>query len=162
VENIIGRQVGERVALVRNEMKMTQAELAREMTVRLGREVKPLTVTRLEGGKRPISVDELIAVGEALRIDPADLLQDKGFAVGTVRIVSAGQQAIQAMHRAHLAIREWLDRQDALRRLIEESPDYWKRVPPGSKFMYQSTANMDVQKVVAEAVEEFEDGSTEA
>jgi transcriptional regulator with XRE-family HTH domain len=156
------KQIGERVARVRGEMKMTQAELAREMSARLGREIKPLTVTRLEGGKRPILADEVIAASEALHVEPMTLLSDKGFAVGTVRLISEGRQALEAAHRAHMAIGDWIKAQTRLRQKLDKLQKHWEQVPWATKIMISATAEWSLDEVVAEAMKAVEDDDAKA
>lgn len=72
---------GERVAELRKREEMTQAELAESMSLRLGKEVSALTVTRIESGSRPTSVEELVALGEVLRVLPEKLLPSGALAV---------------------------------------------------------------------------------
>lgn len=88
-------------------MGLTQADLADAMSTRLGREVRPLTVTRLEGGKRPIGVDELVAIAAALGIEPADLLSDIRLSSGAVRAAATGQKYVRASNELQDSIRDW-------------------------------------------------------
>lgn len=106
MENIT-EQVGDRVARARTEMGLTQADLADAMSTRLGREIRPLTVTRLEGGKRPIGVDELVAIAAALGIEPADLLSDVRLSSGAVRAAATGQKYVRASDELQDSIRGW-------------------------------------------------------
>lgn len=156
VENITNQQVGARIARVRVTMELTQAELASEMTARLGREVRPLTVTRLEGGKRPIGVDELVAAAESLNVKPEDLLSDNGLPMGSVRIVAA----YQGVHRAHnlltTAVQQYVSAQNHLHEVLAKMGDkYLGRLPVVTRMLVQAAATeWTVDFVVGEAQKE--------
>jgi transcriptional regulator with XRE-family HTH domain len=162
VENITNQQVGARIAEVRGEMKMTQADLASEMSARLGREIRPLTVTRLEGGKRPIGIDELVAAAEALQIKPADLLTDS-LPMGSVRIVSAYQAVVRASNRLETAVRQYVSDQRHLHDVLDEMGDdkYLDRLPAVTRTFVDAARDWTVQMIVAEAQNEggSEDGA---
>jgi transcriptional regulator with XRE-family HTH domain len=78
MEKMTGRLIGQRIGDIRAAQGMTQARLAREMSEALGCEVKPLIVTRIEGGKRPLIVDELVVIARVLDVDVAELLRTTG------------------------------------------------------------------------------------
>ncbi|MGV0624972.1 helix-turn-helix domain-containing protein [Mycolicibacter minnesotensis] len=169
MENITNQQVGARIANVRGEMKMTQAELASEMSVRLGREFRPLTVTRLEGGKRPIGVDELVAAADALKIKPADLLTDD-MPMGSVRIVSAFQSAVRAANELETAVRQWDSAQQRLKDVLGWTSDpapfvaqkYLERLPAVTRMSVNAATEWTVEEIIAEARNKGggEDGSS--
>jgi transcriptional regulator with XRE-family HTH domain len=149
VENITNQQVGARIAEVRSAMKITQADLASEMSVRLGREIRPLTVTRLEGGKRPIGVDELVAAAEVLRIKPADLLIDGSLNVGSVRIVGAYQRVVRASNQLEMDVRQWFTAQKDLIDILDgEDGEYLDRLPTMTRNEVDSVRNWTVQEIV--------------
>lgn len=101
-------------------MKMTQAELARGMSERLGKEVRPLTVTRLEGGKRPIVVDELKAAAETLRVSVADLMNtDDDLDFEYLAVIMAAEQKSRATYNLASAVREWLSAEAYLSKMME-------------------------------------------
>lgn len=155
MENITNQQVGARIANVRGEMKMTQAELASEMSVRLGREIRPLTVTRLEGGKRPIGVDELVAVAEVLQVKPADLLTDS-LSIGSVRIVGAYQAVVRASNRINDAVRQLVSAQKELHVLLAETKgkEYLERLPAVTRMFVRAASEWTVEHVINEALNE--------
>lgn len=151
VENITNQQVGARIAAVRGEMKMTQAELASEMTARLGREIRPLTVTRLEGGKRPINVDELAAAAAALRINPADFFADD-LPMGSVQIVSAFQAVTRASNHLKAAVRQY----DSMHREFHDVLDradgkFFDRLPFGTRVFIEAARDWTIEGVIDEA-----------
>jgi transcriptional regulator with XRE-family HTH domain len=60
-------RVGCNVARLRARAGLSQADLARELATQLGKDrIDPTTITRLEQGKRPTTVDELVALGDIL------------------------------------------------------------------------------------------------
>ncbi|MDM3973279.1 helix-turn-helix transcriptional regulator [Mycobacterium marseillense] len=151
MENITNQQVGARIAAVRGEMKMTQAELALEMTARLGREIRPLTVTRLEGGKRPINVDELAAAAAALRINPADFFADD-LPMGSVQIVSAFQTVVRASNQLITAVRQYDSaHQDFLEVLDRTDEKHLDRLPVGTRVFIEAARDWTIQGVIDEA-----------
>jgi transcriptional regulator with XRE-family HTH domain len=151
VENITNQQVGARIAKVRGDMDMTQAELASEMSVRLGREFRPLTVTRLEGGKRPIGVDELVAAAEVLQIKPADLLVDD-LPMGSVRIVGAYQAVLRVSNKLEAAVREWDSAKARLLDVISGTSDkYLERLPATTRMFVKAATEWTVEDSIAEA-----------
>lgn len=129
MENITNQQVGERIAKVRGAMKMTQAELASEMSARLGREFRPLTVTRLEGGKRPIGVDELVAAADALHVDPENLLVDGSLPIGAAIVLGAHRTLLRAINQLENAVRQYDSAQSKLHEALEENGEYLDRLP---------------------------------
>lgn len=66
--------VGRRVADGRNVAGMSQAQLAAKLANWLGKPVDPSTITRLELGRRPISVEEIVALALILGVEPGQLL----------------------------------------------------------------------------------------
>ena len=131
---------------------MTQAELAEEMSVRLGREFRPLTVTRLEGGKRPITVEELLAAAEALHVPAADLLSPSDLRAGAIRLASAGQDATKAANGVERAVREWVRAQSRLRRVLESASA--DELPAAMVASAQILGQTSVDELVSRAVEE--------
>lgn len=67
--------IGARVTELRKN-KFSQVELAELLSEKLGKTIDPTTITRLEGGKRPISAVELVALAEIFGIGPVELLPD--------------------------------------------------------------------------------------
>lgn len=154
VENITNQQVGARIAAVRGEMKMTQAELASEMTARLGREIRPLTVTRLEGGKRPINVDELAAAAAALRIKPAEFFDDD-LPMGSVRIISAFQAVTRAGNQLVSAVRQFNSTHRELLDVLDGADGkFFDRLPFGTKVFIDAARDWTIESVINDAATE--------
>ena len=163
VENITNQQVGARIAEVRGAMKMTQAELASEMTARLGREIRPLTVTRLEGGKRPIGVDELVAAAEALHVEPKHLLVDGSLPIGAALIIGAEQALFRAANQLETAVRQFDSAQGKLHDALNENGKDIKRLPGFTRVVVEAARDWTVEMFVAKArSEEVEDDGAEA
>lgn len=159
MENSINQQVGERIAAIRNQLKMTQAELAEEMSVRLGREIRPLTVTRLEGGKRPIGVDELVAAAAALRIPAADLVGPSDLPTAFLRINAAGKEASRAAWGLKQAVRQWIQAREQLNRI---ALDYSvESLPVITRDEVEKLLGTTVEELVRDAMGELSDGADE-
>lgn len=151
MENIFSKQVGERVAKVRTAMKMTQADLARGMSERLGKEVRPLTITRLEGGKRPIVVDELKAAASTLRVSVADLMNtDDDLDFEYLALVVAAEQKSRAKYTLASAVREWLGAEAYLNKMVEMKLDMTK-LPTVTQMFVAEMFRTPFDRVVDEA-----------
>lgn len=59
---------GRSVREVRQTRHWTQAQLAGRMSEVMGREVRPLTITRIEAADRPTPLDEAVALAQILGI----------------------------------------------------------------------------------------------
>jgi len=151
VENPITQQVGERVAKVRTQVGLTQSELAAEMTAYLGREIRPLTVTRLEGGKRPIGVDELVAAANALHVKPADLMADSDLPMESVAALAAGQYLVRATNDVNEAIIRWVRASDALRRTLRVGKRSLEGLPATSRKWLELLLDWPLSEVVSRA-----------
>lgn len=79
--------VGRNVATYRNERGLSQAELASNLADALGKaRVDPTTITRLEAGKRPTTVDELDALAEIFEVSPEMLLRPSAATKGLIQL----------------------------------------------------------------------------
>lgn len=136
-------------------MKMTQAELARGMSERLGKEVRPLTVTRLEGGKRPIVVDELKAAAATLRVSVADLMDtDAELEFEYLAVVVAAEHKSRAKYTLASAVREWLGAEAYLNKMIEMRLDLTK-LPTVTQMFVAEMYHTPFDRVVDEARQEW-------
>jgi len=68
------RLFGQRVAALRGQSGLNQADLAARLGDALGKKMDPTTVTRMERGTRPTSVTEIYALVEALGVGIRELL----------------------------------------------------------------------------------------
>lgn len=151
VENVFSGQVGTRVAEVRTALKMTQAELAQGMSEQLGKEVRPLTVTRLEGGKRPISVDELRAAAETLRVPVADLMAvDEDLDFEALAVILAAQEKSRAKYNLARAVREWLSADAFLATLMKSKPNL-QEVSDGNQMFIATMYRTSFERVIEDA-----------
>lgn len=133
-------------------MGISQADLAAEMSARLGREVRPLTVTRLEGGKRPIAVDELVAASDALGVEPSMLLQlDGKMPIEAVGIISAGRELSRATNALMDGVRAWTEARCRLRERIEGQSAALKALPGFTQLWVCGLSEYTLEQVVAEA-----------
>ncbi|MBS2939576.1 helix-turn-helix transcriptional regulator [Nocardioides sp. J2M5] len=72
-EQIAGREV----ARLRGDVGMTQADLARRLSAR-GVEMHQTTVAKLEAGRRPIRLNELVVLAQILGVSLESLLPKSG------------------------------------------------------------------------------------
>ena len=72
----LNMNVGHNVAAHRRSRGLSQAELATRLAEVLGKKkIDPTTITRLESGKRPTTVDELSALADIFGVSAESLLQ---------------------------------------------------------------------------------------
>ncbi|WBP93869.1 helix-turn-helix transcriptional regulator [Mycolicibacterium neoaurum] len=150
MEKIFSVQVGERIAAARAALKMTQAELAHGMSERMGKEVRPLTVTRLENGKRPIVVDELKAAAAALQVSAADLMADHDLDFEYLALVAAAEHKSRAKYRLEIAVRDFLSAEKALNDLARIEHDAAK-LPAATRLFIGQTLKTPFEGVVKQA-----------
>ena len=68
------RKIGNRIEATRKIRKMTQAQLAEELTKIIGQPVSERTIGEMERGKRPISAECICALSKALVVPVCNLL----------------------------------------------------------------------------------------
>lgn len=131
-------------------MELTQADLASEMSARLGRDIRPLTVTRLEGGKRPITVDELIAAAAVLRVTVQDLIGPGDLPMAAIAVHKFAAEALRAMNSLDKAVREWI----WSRKMLEDALMHksGEKLSAASREWAKSLVELDVHQIVNEAV----------
>ncbi|BBX69583.1 helix-turn-helix domain-containing protein [Mycolicibacterium psychrotolerans] len=118
----VNQRVGQRVAQLRTAAGLSQRELAAQISLRLGREFGTVTATRLEGGKRPITVDELAAAAQALGVTTSDLLSDDDLAPDAVEVLNAARDMMMANGALDAAVREWVRARHRLDALLDAEP----------------------------------------
>jgi hypothetical protein len=64
------------IAALEKEPKMTQAALARELTVMLNRSIDRAAVNKMTKGERGVSADEMLAIMKLRNADPPKPLED--------------------------------------------------------------------------------------
>ncbi|MER5507180.1 helix-turn-helix transcriptional regulator [Streptomyces sp. NPDC002766] len=111
----IGATFGAQVKQARESLGWSQAELATQLGHALGKEVNPLVVTRIEGGKRPVSIVELTALASVFKTTPGKLLE--GIQVDTDHL------------EADRAVGRWITREAAARRALGELAGFLKNHP---------------------------------
>jgi transcriptional regulator with XRE-family HTH domain len=119
----INAAVGANVAAIRAELGWSQAELAERWGNLLGRTIDPTTITRLERGRRPIPVHELVALGSVLDVGWANLVMPP-------RILAAAQEwntwnsaATRAYKQICAAVEEYLKAQHFLALATRQAED---------------------------------------
>lgn len=71
-------RLGRYVTSLRQAREWNQSALARELGERLGKKVDPTTITRMERGNRPTTVDEILAMSEIFGVSPTSFLPPEG------------------------------------------------------------------------------------
>jgi len=129
----VGQAFGALVRKARENRQMTQAELAKQLGVALGREVNPLAVTRIEAGKRPVPLAEVAALAELLnleldplfnpapvRMSPAELARRAGEIRGRLNEMHAEEVKLMAAYAsANQQLRLLRTRRDELERELQ-------------------------------------------
>ena len=95
---------GARVREIRKALGWSQADLARELGHALNREVNPLTVTRVESGKRPVPVPEVVALATVFQMSPAQLMGDQTVDAEQVEAVRLTRRFLDAEADARHAL----------------------------------------------------------
>jgi transcriptional regulator with XRE-family HTH domain len=99
----IGVNVTHTVRRFREERRLGYAELSRKLA-KMGREIPPLGLRRIESGERRVDVDDLVALALALEVSPLALL----LPIETSSVTSQGDQ-----YPAH-EIWEWAEGRQTL------------------------------------------------
>lgn len=68
-------QLGRTIKALRESQGWNQTELANRLATQMGKAVDPTTITRMERGTRPTTVDELFALGAVFSMEPNRLLE---------------------------------------------------------------------------------------
>lgn len=74
----IRRRLGESIKAFRESQGWSQTELAERLGAQLGKAVDPTTITRMERGSRPTTVDELYALSATFSTSPLSLIPGTG------------------------------------------------------------------------------------
>ena len=95
------RKIGNRIEAARKIRKMTQAQLAEELTRIIGQPVSERTVGEMERGKRSVSAECICALSEALVVPVCNLLStenekdpDDVTVAGAFRVLPEDQREI--------------------------------------------------------------------
>lgn len=94
-------RVGKNVAKYRQGM--SQAKLAEKLAAELGKNVDPTTITRIENGKRAITVDELEAFARIFSVMEEDLLADTDLGARVQKVDDAYRDLLHAQRGFRLA-----------------------------------------------------------
>ena len=68
--------IGSRIRKARKESKITQAELAAKLQVS-GIKIDRPAISKLEGGRRPITDMEIVAIAKVLRVPISSLFEEQ-------------------------------------------------------------------------------------
>lgn len=69
----IGKEASSKIRQLRQEKELTAVDLSK-VTKRLGREISPLAIRRIEAGARRVDVDDLVVLASALDVSPLTLM----------------------------------------------------------------------------------------
>ena len=72
------KEIGNRIKIARKVRRMTQAQLAEELTKIIGQPVSERTIGEMERGKRSVSAECICALSEALVVPVGNLLSTEG------------------------------------------------------------------------------------
>jgi transcriptional regulator with XRE-family HTH domain len=111
----IGATFGAQVKQARESLQWSQAELAKQLGHALGKEVNALVVTRIEGGKRPVSIVELVALASVFKTTPGKLLE--------------GQKLDTDHIEADRTVGRWVMREGAARRALGDLAGFLRSHP---------------------------------
>lgn len=96
--------VGANVAVHRELAGISQAELAKRLAAALRKDrIDPTTITRMESGKRPTTVDELAALAQIFDVDFSALLAPAEDAVTYFALRSAVDMLLNSHSQLNLA-----------------------------------------------------------
>lgn len=160
-------RVGKAVARLRKGM--SQAELARRLAKQLGKpNVDPTTITRIERGKRAITVDELAAFAQIFGVPESDLLEDSELAARLAKL-NVEYRDLLDYYREHVLLKSrLLNAAEEVRRIVFDAKtrDEEVREHLDEKDLAQIREDLTrVQRVLAEVepwpvrVEEVADGA---
>lgn len=125
--------VGRNVALRRQAMGLSQADLANQLAAYLGKDrIDPTTVTRLESGKRPTTVDELAALSKILDTDAQTLLTPT---LNSNRSAALERAASLIRHHGHAAFDNLIKE---LAGIANAYPDWMEQLPPREMNLIQA------------------------
>ncbi|WP_308126449.1 helix-turn-helix domain-containing protein [Rhodococcoides corynebacterioides] len=127
----VRQTVGANVATYRELAGISQAELASRLAAAMGKDrMDPTTITRMESGKRPTTVDEIAALATVFEIDSTALLAPSEdaltyFALRSAvdRLKTASQQRDSAEERIAQSLRE-------VNSILEATPNLRFRLKP--------------------------------
>jgi transcriptional regulator with XRE-family HTH domain len=116
----VNKAIGANVAALRAEMGWSQAELAEHWGNALGRRIDPTTVTRLERGRRPTPVQELMHLAGILGArNWIDLVQEPKVVRAAAEIKTWRDAMSRASEQIRDATREYLEAQFWLAHAIQ-------------------------------------------
>ncbi|MDO3245847.1 helix-turn-helix transcriptional regulator [Mycobacteroides abscessus subsp. abscessus] len=128
------RIVGRNTAELRGQKGLSQAELATKLAARIGKSsIDPTTITRLESGKRPTTVDELVALAQILEVDVDALLHpgpDAAQLVAVQHTLARLREHLAEMNR--LLVGAWV--------ILEYHPDLQRRLSASDRELLENLA----------------------
>jgi transcriptional regulator with XRE-family HTH domain len=129
----INKSIGANVAALRTEAGWSQAELAERWGNALGHRVDPTTVTRLERGRRPTTVHELVQLARLFDVRHwYDLVQEPTVRAAAADLDRANTRVFGSYNRIRDATYEYLDALTDLTLSIRLAQDRGAYVDPAS------------------------------
>lgn len=107
-----------RLRLERSAVGITQAELARRISERIGTTVDGSAITRIEKQERSVKLEEAVAAAQVLRVPLASLVSDKS--PDQLRIDELRRELELQQHRADAAEAEFRQAQAAMVAIEQE------------------------------------------
>jgi transcriptional regulator with XRE-family HTH domain len=119
----VNAAVGANVATIRAELGWSQAELAERWGNALGHKIDPTTITRLERGRRPIPIHELIALGTVLDVGWANLVMPPTILAAAKEFNAWSSALTRAYEQIRDAVEEYLKAQHSLALVTQQAED---------------------------------------
>lgn len=113
---------GQRISEARKAARLTQTDLATRMGAILDKHVDPTTVTRIESGQRPITVNDLVAIGIVLSVPAADFLMNPRFEAAEAKLEILAQRAEAARYELDEMVALIQKRRAAVDRMDPDAP----------------------------------------
>jgi transcriptional regulator with XRE-family HTH domain len=98
--------------------------LAEKLAARTGRDrIDPTTITRLEAGKRPITVNELVALASIFGVSVEDLTSGGDQVAGIAEFREAVQEMYRGLAEVQRAHREFDKSRGVVRDIVDRHPE---------------------------------------
>ena len=118
----VQKKVGARIREARERRGLSQAAVSQQLAA-LGVTLHQTAVTRVESGRRPLSVVELLALADVLGVETDDLLHDQGERSAAMLrwdVVAARRRAFDAQQEALRAVSRYNELSNEALRLLDE------------------------------------------
>lgn len=141
--------VGENVSNLRGAM--SQAELARRLASELGKDrIDPTSITRLESGKRPTTVNELSALGRIFDVSPETLLLESPFSAELAAVRADIKRCRRATSTLAESAGELRRLQRELRQTLQHLAQTEQVLPPAELDEAMTLAALEPERIIEE------------